>query len=434
VELGGAYTVVRERVRYWFARNGVMFMPMNLLILTSSFSMEPESVREGVSYRCAGLYGSLVKALLKRSPESEIYWYSVADRCIRTISRHNVLKSRSTLFKAVLNAVLRTLKGSSSLVVIVAYPSIFRVSKIRALLEYAVSIVPLRILSPSRIIVVLDDFDPPVESAYAFSEAEPPIILTLARRTLDVLSLKSASLVTIPTESYKKYIAELYHIKETKIFVVPNGSLIRHADDFPLQSKGSMMVLYSGSAMRVKDVDKLVTAISRLRQKGLLIDLYIAGKRFMELPAWVHNSQHEWPEFVKDILSQADIGVIPYPPSRLHFNYAFPAKLSDYMASGKPVVSTNLKETASIIKTYECGLVAKDWKEFEFHIERLYRDRDLARKLGENGRKAAERYLNYESLAEAFLQNLLKKLKITSQDDRAILLTLSLESAEPIEA
>lgn len=70
-----------------------MIVPTNLLILTSHFAIEPKDVKEGISYRCAGLYGSLVKALLKRSPESRIFWYSDADHCLRTITESGFVKT-----------------------------------------------------------------------------------------------------------------------------------------------------------------------------------------------------------------------------------------------------------------------------------------------------------------------------------------------------
>ena len=51
-------------------------------------------------------------------------------------------------------------------------------------------------------------------------------------------------------------------------------------------------------------------------------------------------------------------------------------------------------------------LVAKDWTEFELHLEHLYENRELVTKLGDNGRVAAEKYFNYEKLAEFFLEDL----------------------------
>jgi glycosyltransferase involved in cell wall biosynthesis len=370
--------------------------------------MEPKDIREGISYRCAGLYGSLVKALLNSSPESTILWYSQADRCLRHITRRGMLKRKSRMFRDVLGIIFISLRNRSCLAVVVAYPSFFTVSRIQAGLEYMLSLLALRIFSLGRIRVIIDDFDPPIEAAYAFSESKPSTLVILPKRVLDILSLKSASFIITVNESFKRYLAKIYHIEEKKILVVPNGSLIRYINCVPPKPEGPMAVLYSGSATKVKDIDKLLSTIAKLRQKGLNVNLHIAGGREMELPMWVHANHHDWPHFVNDVLSKTDVGVIPYPPNRLHFNYATPAKLLDFMAAGKPVVSTNLKETGKIIKMFNCGLVAQDWREFELHIERLYDDREFARKLGENGRKAAEKYFDYELLAAALLAKLFR--------------------------
>ena len=47
--------------------------------------------------------------------------------------------------------------------------------------------------------------------------------------------------------------------------------------------------------------------------------------------------------------------------------------IRDYMAAGKPIVSTNLKKTAAILRRFNCGLVTTDWKSFRCHIETLSR-------------------------------------------------------------
>ena len=46
--------------------------PLNLLILTSYFAMEPDKVRGGIGNRYAGLYGSLAKILLGYSSDSKV--------------------------------------------------------------------------------------------------------------------------------------------------------------------------------------------------------------------------------------------------------------------------------------------------------------------------------------------------------------------------
>jgi len=132
----------------------------------------------------------------------------------------------------------------------------------------------------------------------------------------------------------------------------------------------------------------------------------------MELPDFVHIASYPWPTFVNDVLASADVCVIPYPPDSFTFRYASPAKLSDYMAAGKPIISTNLFYTAKIIKKYNCGFVAKNWDEFEFYIEKLYNDRELAKKLGENGLRALGEF-NYVLLAEKLFNKLLEMFRGT---------------------
>jgi len=84
------------------------------------------------------------------------------------------------------------------------------------------------------------------------------------------------------------------------------------------------------------------------------------------------------------------------------------------MAAGKPVISTKLYEVGRIITAFNCGIVAQDWNEFAFYIEELYRNRELARKLGYNGRKAMLELFDYELLAEKLLKRLINTFKVES--------------------
>jgi glycosyltransferase involved in cell wall biosynthesis len=302
-------------------------------------------------------------------------------------------------------------KNGSYLAVILAYPCV--VPRITRLFEYFLSLWLIKIFSLKRVILLVDDFDPPVEAAYTFSETRPSLWVVLYWRALDVLTLKfCSSIVLVVNNFFKHHIARIYRIRKERLIVVSNGSLIKSIPYVPPKSRGSMVVLYAGSAMKVKDIDKLVLAVDSLMKRGLDVRLRIAGVKMMKLPDHVHVDTCNWPNFPRDVLSKSDLCVIPYPPSRFMFDHTMLAKLSDYMGAGKPVISTNLKETGNIISMYNCGLVANDWEEFELHIERLYHDRALAKTLGLNGRKAAEEHFNYETLAEAFLEKLVNIFKV----------------------
>ena len=262
--------------------------------------------------------------------------------------------------------------------------------------------------------IIVDNFDPPIENAYAFSEKRPQVSLIVYHRTLDLITLRLASFILVLSDFWRYYIAKIYHLKLRKILVCPNGALIRLIPYNPPKLKGSFTVLYAGSALKVKDIDNLINALASLKEKGLLINLHIAGAQKMGISNWVNIDSYDWPTFVNNCLRASDICVIPYPPSRMAFYHSLPAKLFDYMAAGKPIISTNLYEVSRIITAFNCGLIAKDWKGFAFYIEKLYRNRELARKLGYNGRKAAEKLFDYELLAEKLLKRLINAFKVES--------------------
>jgi len=391
-------------------------MPLNLMILTSYFAIEPKNIRGGIGYRFVGLYGSLIKTLLRHWPESKVFWYSKVDCCLRVIDQSRVECQRLGMLKAVLKAASDSFKSGARLAVIIGYP--YAIPGIRRLSEYIFGLLILKFLSVGHVRVIVDYFDPPVEGAFAFSEAGPSIRSIIYLRMLDLVTLRLSSIVIALSEFWRHYIARTYHISRDKILVVPNGTLVRHIRYNPPKAKGSLTVLYAGSALKVKSIDKLIQVVAMLKEKGLSIDLRIAGAKEMNLPEWVNVGAYNWPDFIANVLCTSDVCVIPYPPARMAFYYSLPAKLFDYMAAGKPIISTNLKDVGAIVKKFDCGLVANEWKEFELHLERLYHDRELAKKLGKNGRVAAEKNFNYELLGEGLFAKLVKMFEGSINGER----------------
>ena len=332
-------------------------MTLNLMILTRDFAFNPEDVREGITYRCAGFYGSLIKTLLKRSPESKVFWYSITDHFVKIIIKQGFKAQKASMISAIRNAVFETLRSKSYLTIIIAYPSVLpRISRI---FEYVSSLLFLKVFSFPQIRVVVDAFDHNVEAAYDFSETTPSPILVNYYRLLDKLTFSFASSIVVLSEFWKNHVMEIYHLQANKILVVTCGSLLRFIPHKLKDQNGRFIVLYSGSTMKCKDIDKLVLAIANLRAKGLKIDLHIAGIKVMDVPSWVNIAQYEWPTLVRHILPQSDVCVIPYSPNKFAFNHSVPAKLFDYMATGKPIVSTNLEVAGNIIRSYCCGTSCK---------------------------------------------------------------------------
>lgn len=381
-----------------------------MLILSSIFADNPNFVREGTANRLLGFYGSVANKLLNNDPFASVYWYSNVEHSLKMI--YSQEKTKSTIFASICRCLNFSVLNRSYLLVIVAYPSVVKdktiMGRLFSSIDFLFSILALKVIGYKRAKLVLDDFDPPVELNSAFSVSEPSTIATVFRRVFDLICLKLASEIIVVTDSYRRYFSKMYRISSEKFTVVPNGALVNQIPCEAPRFSDPINVLYSGSATKPKNFDKLLECISMLRSKGLNVELQVAGSE-MALPEWAHNIQTDWKNYVQNILIKADICVIPYPSDKLHFAYTMPAKLADYMAAGKPVIATNAFETALLIKKYNCGLVADSWIDFSKKVEKLCRCPDLAVILGRSGRKAIEENYNYELLAQSFLEKMMKK-------------------------
>ena len=102
--------------------------------------------------------------------------------------------------------------------------------------------------------------------------------------------------------------------------------------------------------------------------------------------------------------SEADVGVIPYlGPNRNHV-YACPNKLSQYMAAGLAILSTDLEFIASVLAQYRCGVVYQPANAASFReaIATLVDDPAALVELRRNALQAARDEFNWERVSVAY--------------------------------
>lgn len=376
------------------------------LIVTSYFAVDPNDIKGGIGERYVGLYGSFVRRF---SEKYAIYWHSRDDRLLREFhGKSNVAKRvQLSLPLAILSLTAKSLKSTrfrKPLIVLIAYPY-----AMHRTLESLISLSLLSILSFFKAVaVIVDDFDPPIEAYITWNE-RIPLKLLLSLKTLEIAILKLAKLVIFPSESYKNYFSKRYKRSACKFQALPNGSFVDIITPKPTGT-GELKVLYSGSLYPVKDIPRLIECIQNIRIRGLKVNLTLTGELGMKLEdkPWVayRGVEKNWLSWVKNVLEQADVCVLPYP-RRAHWNLTHLAKISDYMAAGKPVISTDLMETSRIFRTYHCGLIARDWDHFEQLLVKLYEHRELAVEIGEAARRAVEEHFDYRKIA-ANLEKLIR--------------------------
>lgn len=88
--------------------------------------------------------------------------------------------------------------------------------------------------------------------------------------------------------------------------------------------------------------------------------------------------------------SAADVMAIPTSQANQHNQFSFPVKIWEYLALGKPVISSDLPINREVLNEnnasfFELG----DHKEFAQRVLELESDRELIQKLGQNGKETA---------------------------------------------
>lgn len=111
----------------------------------------------------------------------------------------------------------------------------------------------------------------------------------------------------------------------------------------------------------------------------------------------------DWVDFrlVPSYIALSDVCLVPHHASG-HTNTTIPHKLFQYMAMRKPVIVTDCKPLKRIVEECDCGIVVPsgDYKEMAEAVIKLYKDSELATKLGANGRNAVEGKYNWKNEAK----------------------------------
>jgi glycosyltransferase involved in cell wall biosynthesis len=103
-------------------------------------------------------------------------------------------------------------------------------------------------------------------------------------------------------------------------------------------------------------------------------------------------------EDVPDFLAKAAVACLPWLPTPNNLK-GTPMKLFEYMASGLPVVASDMGLIKGFVEEAQCGRLAEPGNP-EAHaaaILHLLQHPDEARKMGENGKRAVRRWYNWEN-------------------------------------
>lgn len=167
-------------------------------------------------------------------------------------------------------------------------------------------------------------------------------------------------------------------------------------------------VCYVGGITKIRGLYEILSAIKSLPE----IKLYLAGP--LEYQYFIDDiNKHQNTKFlgflnrqeIKELFKKCICGTVLLQPKVNYIN-SQPVKLFEYMSAGLPVIASNFPLWKDIVESNNCGICVDPLnpKEIAEAIRYLVNNPDIARKMGENGRKAVLEKYNWENEAKKLLK------------------------------
>jgi glycosyltransferase involved in cell wall biosynthesis len=185
----------------------------------------------------------------------------------------------------------------------------------------------------------------------------------------------------------------------------PEASFARADDAQRPFSERSDAFVYAGGLMEIQGVREMATAFALLPEgmTGTVAGTFYPAALEAEiaaLPGWTRvRYLHQVPRAeVVQAMRDARAGLVLNHPT-VNYVDAYPTKMFEYMALGLPVVCSNFPLWTEIVRGADCGVAVdpRDPEAIAAAITALGDDPELARRLGENGRRAIAERFNWEA-------------------------------------
>lgn len=207
--------------------------------------------------------------------------------------------------------------------------------------------------------------------------------------------------------------------KKNKVDVVANFAPLGFADGVEAdEKKGTFKVIYVGGISEDRGAIKVFETIGYLKHED--IEFHLLGKvnvpslidLFNSTPRIKYHGVVPWEE-VSKYLVNADVGLILLQPvpAYIYCPGENIIKLFEYMSVGLPIIISNFPKLKDMISEIGCGVSVDptDPEEIADSIEFLYRNPDLRKQMGKNGKKALMEKYNWEA-ERAKLLDIYKKV------------------------
>ena len=219
------------------------------------------------------------------------------------------------------------------------------------------------------------------------------------KKIIAKIVIKNADVVIALSENMRDKIKEIYR---RDIKIIPNGidmELFRDESEHSIHNNDKKLILFVGSLRPVKGVIYLIEAMNIIRQDIPEVRLLIVGDgedkkkltEFVEksdLKKYVHFAGKIENEKIPAYMAKSDVFVLP------SLSEGFGIVVIEAMASGLPIIATNVGGLPDIIKDGENGFLIqpKRPEEIAKKINIIFKNDKLREKIRKNNKEKSKKY------------------------------------------
>lgn len=242
------------------------------------------------------------------------------------------------------------------------------------------------------------------------------------------LSRYIADGITTITPELENELRARYNLRNMKIGIWSSGVSVDDFKNIEFNNQNfgenKLTFIYHGDYSPTRGIENLINAISELKistkNKIKLMIIGMPETKINELTKLAEKigckeqidilPKVEYKK-ISEYLSNANVGIIPLPPTHKWWQVSAPLKTLEYLAAGKPIIATNIPFHIKIFEKGNCGVLLEGGspKDIASGINYLYENKNDLKKMGEDGRKIVEKYYSWDIMAKA-VEDFLNKL------------------------
>ena len=223
----------------------------------------------------------------------------------------------------------------------------------------------------------------------------------------------------IPVSKPLKKLVMNRGVPENRITIIRNGVDLDIFTPGEKMARRKFIITYAGKFQSYQAIDDFIEAAATVQNSNVrfrIIGFSLEDNSRKEAIRKRLGGRVELiDEAPKDILvaylRESDVLVIPRRRSHVTI-VALPTKFAEYIAMGKPVIVSDIDETAQFVQNHKCGLVYRNGTKGlkNAFLQMIECSEECLQEMGENGRRLAEKVFDWNIICHQYyclLKNLL---------------------------